>query len=384
MPRRRDPAIDLFLDANEGRPLASAQAAISAALLAGDAARYPSFADLEAAIADRWAVDPARVVVTAGGDEGIARVTAARVTPGAKVLVYEPAFEMFGVYARGRGATLLGLEWLDDRPFPLDRSLAVLADDPAVGLVCLASPSNPLGQTVTHAELMALADGCAAAGAAFLYDGAYTEYAAEDPSALLLERCDSYVVRTFSKAYGLAGLRMGYVICPDATEAGLLRSLGSPYPTSSLAAAGALAGLADVDGLTTAVSRARAERARLAEVLAARGMAVRPSQANFVFFRMPGSAGSAGRFLPDGATAASKKAGPMSPGIAGQQAGVRADGLLDPQALAKAMAARGIAIRTFLNRPELHDAVRISCPGDALAFQRLMDALDDILPGGDT
>ncbi|MGD9940553.1 MAG: aminotransferase class I/II-fold pyridoxal phosphate-dependent enzyme, partial [Clostridia bacterium] len=162
VPRRRNPAIDLYLDANEGRPSPATLAAIIQDIAAGSVGRYPSFADLELAIAQKWDVDPARVLVTAGGDESIARVCAGRLVAGSRAIVYEPAFEMFGAYARGRGADVLGLSWTD--AFPLAESLEQIRNNPAVSLVCLASPANPLGLVATRAEVMALADACASTG----------------------------------------------------------------------------------------------------------------------------------------------------------------------------------------------------------------------------
>lgn len=346
VPRRRDPAIDLYLDANEGRPFPATLAAIVQDIAAGSVGRYPSFADLEAAIAQKWDVEPARVLVTAGGDESIARVCAARLVAGAKAIVYEPAFEMFGAYARGRGAGVLGLSWTD--AFPLAESLQQIQDNPSVGLVCLASPANPLGLVASRGEVMALADACAATGTGLLFDAAYGEFATDDPTPALLARFDTYVTRTFSKAYGLAGLRMGYVIAPDAAEAGLLRSLGSPYPSSGLGASAALTALADTAGLEAAINRVKAERSALTATLKARGLSLSASQANFVFFRA-------------GADTVMDACG----GVAGFAAG---------------MAQRGIAVRSFANRPGLEDSLRISCPGDEAAFRRVLAAINAILP----
>lgn len=348
VPRRRDPAIDLYLDANEGRPFSVTLAAIVQDITAGSVGRYPSFAELEAALTQKWNVEPARVLVTAGGDESIARVCAARLAAGSQAIVYEPAFEMFAAYARGRGAGVLGLSWTE--AFPLAESLQQIQNNPAVGLVCLASPANPLGLVATRAEVLALADACAATGTGFLFDAAYGEFARDDPTPALLAREDTYVIRTFSKAYGLAGLRMGYVIAPNAAEAGLLRTLGSPYPCSGLGVSAALAALDDTAGLEAAISRVRSERAILMAVLSAKGLVSSASEANFVFFR-------AGTVLD----------------CCGGAAG-----------FAKAMAERGIAVRSFANRPDLKDGIRITCPGDEAAFKRVVAALEAILPAGGT
>ncbi|MBN2874245.1 MAG: aminotransferase class I/II-fold pyridoxal phosphate-dependent enzyme, partial [Spirochaetales bacterium] len=276
-PRKPDPRIRWFLDANECRPLPSVVAAIAdeiAGTAAGSGAglsRYPSFAALEAAIAARWGVEPARIVVTAGGDDAISRICAARLAPGASILVHEPAFEMFGVYARSRGAEVLGLRWLDGEAFPLEATIREIEGRESLGIATVVSPANPTGGVVGVDEAVAVADACARSGAAFLFDAAYGEFAEDDPTARLLGHGSAYIIRSFSKAYGLAGMRLGYAIAPSANRAAALRSCGMPYPSSTLAAVAGLAALADTSGVQAIVAAARSERVLLAERLRALG-----------------------------------------------------------------------------------------------------------------
>lgn len=336
-PRPADGRIDLALDANEGRMLPAARRALEdvAARPAG-LSRYPSFTELEEAIAERWGVAPERVVATAGGDEAIARVCASRLAPGAKLAVYEPAFPMFAAYGASRGAQAIGLSWADGEEFPFQASAELVVGCPSLGLLCLASPANPTGAAAPAEAVLALTELCAERGTAFLYDGAYAEFADEDPSARLAAGGSSFIVRTFSKAYGLAGLRIGYAIAPSAEEAMLLRAAGSPYPSSPLAAELALAGLGDEAGIAVAVRRVRKEREELMAFLVAAGARPEPSQANFVFVRVA-----------------------------------------DALSLRDGLAALGIGIRAFA-APGLRDAVRISCPGDEADFSRLLRALDSL------
>ncbi|MBU0929218.1 MAG: aminotransferase class I/II-fold pyridoxal phosphate-dependent enzyme [Spirochaetes bacterium] len=332
-PREPDPRIRWFLDANEGRPARAALDAVAAALEAG-ARRYPSFYELESAIAVRWGVEPARVVATAGGDDAISRVCAARLAPGAKALVHEPAFEMFGAYARSRGGSILGIDWLDGEAFPLAATIEAISRCPSLGLATVVSPSNPTGGVVSPDEALAVAQACAGSGAAFLFDAAYGEFALDDPSRLLVAGGSAYVVRSFSKAYGLAGLRIGYVVAPSAGDAAALRSCGMPYPSSGLAAAAALAALRDEAGLAASVALARSERSAIARRFRELGAGVADSEANFVLARVR-----------------------------------------DPAALAAALAAGGIAIRSYQGRPALAGAVRVSCPCDPAGLAAVLDAL---------
>jgi len=335
-PRKPDPRIRWFLDANEGHPSAPVVAAIQAALsgASGGVGRYPSFYELEETLAARWKVDPARIVATAGGDDAISRIVAARLAPGARVLVHEPAFEMFGAYAKARGARPLGLQWLDGEAFPLQATLKAIESDTSLGLATVVSPSNPSGGSVSVAEAVAVAEACANNGAAFLFDAAYGEFADDDPSPRLAADGSAYIVRSFSKAYGLAGLRLGYAIAPNAADAAALRSCGMPYPTSSLAVAAAFAALEDESGTAAFIAAVRAERIALAERLRELGARVAGSSANFVLARVH-----------------------------------------DPAGLAASMAANGIAIRSYGQRPLLSDAVRISCPGDSSVLAVVLAAL---------
>lgn len=337
VPRKPDPRIRWFLDANECRPLPSVLSALSEALgsPSGGVSRYPSFDPLEERIAGLWGVDPARVVVSAGGDEAIARICAARLAPGARILMHEPAFEMFGVYSGSRGATTLALRWMDGQPFPLAETLAAVRGDEAVGIAAVVSPSNPTGGAVTLAQAMEVAEACAETGAAFLFDAAYGEFADDDPSRALIDGGLAYVVRSFSKAYGLAGLRLGYAVAPDEESASALRSGGAPYPSSALSVVAAMAALDDREGVASMVARAKAERDAIATRLRSMGAKVGPMNANFALARVR-----------------------------------------DPEGLAESLAERGIAIRKYGAKSLLSDAIRISSPCDRRGLDELLAALD--------
>ncbi|PKL07877.1 MAG: hypothetical protein CVV51_11880 [Spirochaetae bacterium HGW-Spirochaetae-7] len=336
-PRKPDTRITWFLDANEGRTSRGVIAAMEAAISSpsGGVNRYPSFFELEAVLAARWGVVPARVVVTAGGDDAISRICATRLAPGSRMLVHEPAFEMFGVYARSRGAELLPIGWLDGEAFPLAETVQAIEGDPSLGLASVVSPSNPTGNAVDMPQALAVADACARSDAAFLFDAAYGEFADVDPSQVLVSDGSAYVVRSFSKAYGLAGLRLGYAIAPGEKEASALRACGMPYPSSALSVVAAFAALADTEALSSAVATARAERASMAARLRELGARVAEPAANFVLARV-----------------------------------------LDPAGLAERLADHGIAIRSFDGRPLLADAVRISCPCDPAGLSAVLSALD--------
>jgi len=303
----------------------------------GDAAdclsRYESLSALERRAARLWDIDPARVVACAGADDAIDRVCAARLAPGSKALRFSPDFRMFRLRAAGRGAGIVSLPW-EDGPFPAAAAVELAERCPSLGLVYLASPNNPTGLSAPADGVLALARACDAAGKALLFDAAYGEFDGDDPSGLLVAGGTAYVARTFSKAYGLAGLRIGYVIAPDAESASTLRAAGSPYPSSSLAALLAMASLDDDAGLRETVERAALERGRLYELLLSAGARPLASRANFVFARVRDAAALEAGFL-----------------------------------------SRGIALRTFPEEPGLSDAVRISCPLSEAGMAAIAEAV---------
>lgn len=336
----------LRLNANEGRPLPAALKAINEALTDGNKAgdelcRYEAPSELEEAIAARWGVAADRVVVCAGADDALDRVCSTRLAPGAKALRFDPDFEMFARRAKGKGAELVSLPWLSDG-FPLRQALELVERCPSLSLVYLASPNNPTGLCASTDNILALADACERSGCALIFDAAYAEFASSDPSKELVDRCAAFILRTFSKAYGLAGLRVGYAIAPNAEEARLLRAAGSPYPVTNLAQRAAVASLKDEEGLAKAMEFARAARTRMSELLASLGLSVVPSEANFALVRC-GSAQSAMR-------------------------------------LRDRLALEGIAIRSYADSGALASCLRVSCPTDEDGLTRLELALSGVSP----
>ncbi|MBK8976977.1 MAG: TIGR01548 family HAD-type hydrolase [Planctomycetes bacterium] len=333
---RRPPlpaCVDLRLDGNEGAAPAAALCAALADLDPELLRRYPSAAALTETIAARHGVEPERVLVLAGGDEVIDRAFRAFTDPSRNAVWPEPSFEMLPRYAEIAGCEARNPPWLDG-PFPT--AAVTAACDAATGLVFVVTPNNPTGVCATAADLAAV---CAAAPHALVVlDHAYVEFADEDLTATALRAHPNVVViRTLSKARGLAGLRVGYALGDPAVLAAL-RAVGGPFSVAAPSLALAARALADDAPLRASIARVRAERTVLAERLVARGLAVPGSQANFVLARGP-----------------------------------RAVWLAD------ALRGLGIAVRAFPGRALLADAVRITCPGDAADLDRLCSGIDAAL-----
>jgi len=272
--------------ASNENPLGPAPKAIAAAreALAG-VNRYPDpqATGLRGALSAHLGVPADHVLVGNGSVEIIDLIARAYLGPADNAIVSEHAFVRFRqiVAARNRGARLVAMrEWTHD--------LAAMgrAVDDRTRLVFIANPNNPTGTWNRRAEVEALL-AALPPGVLVVLDQAYFEYVDEGdyPDGVELVRRGAPVVvtRTFSKVYGLGGLRIGYAIAaPEVLEA--LYVIREAFGTNSVAQAAAAHALADVDHVRRSVRMNREERARVAGELSRRGFAVLPSIANFVTF----------------------------------------------------------------------------------------------------
>src|SRR5947207_519405 len=240
--------------------------------------RYPDVSPLEAKLAARVGVAAERVIVTAGADEGIDRACRAFLEPGRTILVPEPSFDMFDCCAGLVGGELVRVPWPDDA-FPIEGFLDRL--DGRTAVVVVVSPNNPTGSVATLAEVRRLA--AAAPNALLILDHVYVEYADEDLTPALSDLPNVVVLRTLSKAWGLAGCRIGYAIGSREVIA-KLRTAGAPYPVAAPSVALALRQLSNGDAALRAhvacvrADVAHSQRAAIAATAGSFGVAVTPAQ----------------------------------------------------------------------------------------------------------
>lgn len=285
----------------------------------GEFAEYGDLAyrRLREALADASGAPPERIVPGAGADELIRLVTTQAVGPGDAVVVPTPTFAMFAVEARLAGARVV--EVPRER---LDRRQAVeelwrAAEESAARLVWLCSPNNPTGDAYTTAEIRELASGLSAL---VVVDEVYLEFAEDtlgaspnslSAQALQDELPNVLVLRSLSKAYGLAGARVGYLVVPERLAE---RFDAVRLPSSVAAPSEALAIAAISDAGTARARRAQviAERDRLAAALTGLRCTVLPSVTNFVAFRPPDAALLAVGLQRRGLIVRRYEAGPMA------------------------------------------------------------------------
>lgn len=334
---RHGAPVELKLDQNEGDSPAPSLFRRLAEIGPDVMRRYPSTSELEALLARRFGVDPQKVIVTAGADDALDRLCRAVLAPGRRLLCTNPTFEMMLRYARIAGGDIDEVEWWEG-PFPTEAFLAAIR--PETALVAVVTPNNPTGTAVTRADLERLVD--AAPHALLLLDHAYVEFADEDFTDYALSLPNAVVVRTLSKAWGLAGLRTGYALSSNEEFIRWMRVAGSPYsvarPSIALAAARLEAEHGEMEAF---VSQVKAERHQFEKTLAHLGVGYVPSQGNFVFIR-------------------DRRAFWMRDALAGL----------------------GIATRVYPGREGLGESLRISCPGDPAAAGQVVHALEAAIKPG--
>lgn len=192
--------------------------------------RYPDHGALQQLIGESTHVDPNRIVVTAGGDDAIDRIVRTSLVEGRnQIVTHTPSFEMVDVYANLYGGTLCTIPWVEGE-FPTTKLVEQI--DHQSALVVITSPNNPTGGLIPPEAILQINAAARRAGVRLLVDFAYVEFAELDPTEELARDDNILIVRTFSKAWGLAGLRVGYLIAPTAEFAETIRNASGPFPVS--------------------------------------------------------------------------------------------------------------------------------------------------------
>ncbi len=331
----REPcAIDLSDNTNQRGVPPSVRAAVAEAS-ANMFARYPSHyaPDLKRAIANHLGVGPDEIVTGCGSDDVLDSAIRAFAFPGGVLAYPDPTFVMIPYFAR--------VNELEPRPVPLlgpDRGWDVdveglLAAKAAITYLC--SPNNPTGTRTSQAAMDRI---LAEAGGIVMLDEAYIEYCdgslvrrAKDHGRLL-------VVRTFSKAFGLAGARVGYAVGAPELVAAVEKSRG-PYKVTALAERAAVAALEkDAAWVEAGIRDVRAARARFVAFLGSLKLSPLPSDANFVLVPVRG----------------------------------------DAAAIAKSLRQRGVAVRPFSKLRGIGEALRISV-GPWEVMEPALPAFEEVL-----
>jgi HAD superfamily hydrolase (TIGR01548 family) len=323
---------DLVLDFNESlEPLPVSGDAPNVP----DAHLYPWTDRLRALLAERLEIDTDRLIVTCGADDALERAVRSVCCPGRRAVMMQPTYGMPRRYATLSGVEIATVPWWSG-PFPVEAVCEAAGEE--ASMLFLVSPNNPTGSVLTAEEFTEVVERLPKT--LIVHDQAYREFTDPeyDLTRTALEQPNVVLIRTFSKAWGGAGLRAGYAV-GDARVMDWMWRVGQPFPVSRLTlevlepvvASGA-------DPSRDRIDRVRDERERLRGLLVELGAEALPSQASFV----------AARFA-------------------------------DAPWVRTAMAALGIAIRGFPGRSELDEWLRTTLPGDDAHYQRLADGFRTVL-----
>ena len=329
-PNREPCAIDLSDNTNLWGVPPAAERAIREAAVA-TVTRYPALyaGELKRALAAYVGAEASNVVTGCGSDDVLDSAIRAFAEPGERVAFPEPSFAMIPIFARMNGLVPAPVRLTERHDVDAD---ATLATDAKVIYVC--SPNNPTGTLASRAAIERIVEH---APGVVILDEAYAEFAPASNVDLALSGERVLVVRTMSKAFGLAGLRVGYAVGAPALVAEVEKSRG-PFKVNAVAERAAVAALTDdLPWVREHVALAVELRARLVGKLRRMGLAPLPSAANFVLVPVP-----------------------------------------DAARVAQAMRASGVAVRPFPALPGIGDALRISI-GPWEMVERCLAALRETL-----
>ena len=268
----------LRLDFNENTLACSPKVReVLGSISAGDLTRYPEREPVEAIVAGQLGLEPAQVALTNGVDEAIHVLFEAFLESGDELLLPVPTYTMYEVYASATEARVITVQAEDSLQFPFERLLAAVT--PATKIIAIANPNSPSGSAATRAQIIECTR--RAPHAIVLVDEAYFHFHGETVMDLVGAIPNLIVARTFSKAYGLAGMRLGLLAGPVELMRWVRRVL-SPYSVNSIALACLPSALEDAHYLDWYVGEVLAARTEFESALDAVGLRRWPSRANFV------------------------------------------------------------------------------------------------------
>jgi len=243
--------------------------------------KYPEREGVERVVAAHFGLQPGQVLLTNGVDEAIHLMCCAFLEPEDEALICTPSFFMYDVSVLMMTPHLRKVQAGPTLEFPFERFMAAITE--RTKLIIIASPNNPTGAVVSREHLLAIAK--AAPQAVLMVDEAYYHFHGESVMADLAAVPNLMIARTFSKAYGLANLRIG-MLAGSAELVKYLRKVSSPYNVNGVALDCLPVALADEDYLAWYVEQVHVGRERMMDGLQELGVPFFPSHANFVLMKI--------------------------------------------------------------------------------------------------
>jgi histidinol-phosphate aminotransferase len=244
-------------------------------------ARYPEREPVERVVAGPLGLDPGQVLLTNGVDEAIHILCSTYIDPGQEAIIAVPTFAMYEIFAAAEDARTITVRAGANFEFPREELLSRINE--RTRLIAVANPNNPTGTAVSGEVLLQIAQ--AAPQAALLVDEAYFEFHGESVIDRVRTVPNLFVARTFSKAYGLAGLRIG-ILAGHAEQMKLVRRVASPYNVNAAALAILPTAMQDQEYVDRYAAEVRQNRDVLQRELDLLGLHYWPSHANFVLVKI--------------------------------------------------------------------------------------------------
>jgi len=246
-----------------------------------EVARYPLREGGERVVANFLSVEPGQVLLTNGVDDALLVLFATYLGDGDEMILADPTFVMYPFLGRALGAQVVRVRSGADLSFPTGALIGSIS--PRTRLIAIANPNNPTGGVIPRVDLLRIVE--TAPNAAVLVDEAYFDFCGETMIPELARHRNLFVARTFSKAYGLAGLRLGALIgVPDQVE--YVRRFCPPFNVNAVVLACLEESLADQEFVSESVRQAREGRDRLVKLCQELKLDYWPSQTNFVLVRI--------------------------------------------------------------------------------------------------
>ncbi len=272
----------LSLDLNESMAGCSLRVlARLRSLSAADVSLYPEREVGERMVANFLGIAPEQVLLTNGVDEALALLFANYLDAGDELLFADPTFVMYPMLGQALGAQVVRLRSGEDLALPVTDFLRRIS--PRTRVIAIANPNNPTGLATSRADLLKIAE--AAPDAAVLIDEAYFEFGGDTLIPDLASHPNLFVARTFSKAYGLAGLRLG-VLTGATEQIAYIRRHSLPFNVNSVVLACLEEALADQAFVRNHVAQVKHGREQLEQLFDELGLRFWPSQTNFVLVRI--------------------------------------------------------------------------------------------------
>ncbi len=242
-----------------------------------DISQYPDREAGERVVARFFRVAPEQVLLTNGVDEALELFALTYLSEVDEVIVVDPTFNMYPLDVAMTGATLVTVQSESDFEFPAEKVLAAITAK--TKMIMIANPNNPTATIAPRPELMRVIE--AAPNAAVLVDEAYFEFYGETVLDLLPQYANLFVARTFSKAYGLAGFRIG-ALMGNAEQIGYVRRITPPFNVNTLALAILPTAIGDQQFIADYIRQVFDARSKLQSMCRELGLKFWPSYANFV------------------------------------------------------------------------------------------------------